>query len=66
VLPIGGVKEKVLAALRVYREPRILAILFMGFSSGLPLGLQITADHGQDARVIRTAVQLHRMLGSRA
>jgi Asp-tRNA(Asn)/Glu-tRNA(Gln) amidotransferase A subunit family amidase len=32
--------------------------------SGLPLGLQLTADHGQDARVIRTAVRLHRMLGS--
>jgi len=29
----------------------------------LPLGLQLTADHGQDARVIRTAVRLHRMLG---
>jgi Asp-tRNA(Asn)/Glu-tRNA(Gln) amidotransferase A subunit family amidase len=33
-------------------------------SSGLPLGLQLTADHGQDARVIRTAVGLQRMLGS--
>src|SRR5712692_4087983 len=32
--------------------------------SGLPLGLQLTADHGQDARVIRTAVRLQRMLGS--
>jgi Asp-tRNA(Asn)/Glu-tRNA(Gln) amidotransferase A subunit family amidase len=31
---------------------------------GLPLGLQLTADHGQDARVIRTAVRLQRMLGS--
>jgi PAT family beta-lactamase induction signal transducer AmpG len=28
-----------LASLRIYREPRLLAILFMGFSSGLPLGL---------------------------
>jgi Asp-tRNA(Asn)/Glu-tRNA(Gln) amidotransferase A subunit family amidase len=28
----------------------------------LPLGLQITADHGQDARVLRTAVKLYRML----
>src|SRR5437763_2077215 len=26
-------------ALRVYRQPRLLAILFMGFSSGLPLAL---------------------------
>jgi Asp-tRNA(Asn)/Glu-tRNA(Gln) amidotransferase A subunit family amidase len=32
--------------------------------SGLPLGLQLTADHGQDARVIRTAVRLQEMLGS--
>jgi Asp-tRNA(Asn)/Glu-tRNA(Gln) amidotransferase A subunit family amidase len=32
--------------------------------SGLPLGLQLTADHGQDARVIHTAVRLQRMLGS--
>jgi Asp-tRNA(Asn)/Glu-tRNA(Gln) amidotransferase A subunit family amidase len=32
--------------------------------SGLPLGLQLTADHGQDARVLRTAVRLQRMLGS--
>ena len=30
--------------------------------SGLPLGLQITADRGQDARVLRAAVQLHRLL----
>ncbi len=29
--------------------------------SGLPLGLQLTADHGQDARVLRTAVRLQRM-----
>src|SRR5207248_2134479 len=26
-------------ALRVYRQPRLVAILFMGFSSGLPLAL---------------------------
>jgi Asp-tRNA(Asn)/Glu-tRNA(Gln) amidotransferase A subunit family amidase len=31
---------------------------------GLPLGLQLTADQGQDARVIRTAVRLERMLSS--
>jgi Asp-tRNA(Asn)/Glu-tRNA(Gln) amidotransferase A subunit family amidase len=30
--------------------------------SGLPLGLQITADRGQDARVLRAAVLLHRLL----
>jgi len=30
--------------------------------SGLPLGLQLTADHGQDARLLRTAVLLHRIV----
>jgi Asp-tRNA(Asn)/Glu-tRNA(Gln) amidotransferase A subunit family amidase len=29
---------------------------------GLPLGLQITADHGQEARALRTAVRLQRIL----
>ncbi len=38
----------------------------MPVTSGLPLGLQLTADHGQDARVIRTAVRLETMLGSGA
>jgi Asp-tRNA(Asn)/Glu-tRNA(Gln) amidotransferase A subunit family amidase len=36
----------------------------MPVTSGLPLGLQLTADHGEDARVIRTAVRLQTMLGS--
>ena len=31
---------------------------------GLPLGLQLTADRGQDARVIRTAVRLKGLLGT--
>jgi PAT family beta-lactamase induction signal transducer AmpG len=30
-----------LESLRVYREPRMLAVLFMGFSSGLPLPLTL-------------------------
>jgi Asp-tRNA(Asn)/Glu-tRNA(Gln) amidotransferase A subunit family amidase len=34
----------------------------MPVPSGLPLGLQITADPGQDARVLRIAVRLHRIL----
>ena len=37
----------------------------MPVPSGLPLGLQLTADHGQDARVLRTAVRLQRILSSR-
>lgn len=36
----------------------------MPISNGLPLGLQLTADHGQDARVLRTAVRVHAMLGN--
>jgi len=31
---------------------------------GLPLGLQLTADHGEDARVLRTAVRLQVVLAS--
>jgi len=31
-------------------------------TSGLPVGLQLTAGHGQDARVLRAAVRLHRLL----
>ena len=38
----------------------------MPVASGLPLGLQLTADHGQDARVIRTAMRLQRVLGNGA
>jgi Asp-tRNA(Asn)/Glu-tRNA(Gln) amidotransferase A subunit family amidase len=34
----------------------------MPVPNGLPLGLQLTADHGEDARVIRTAVRLHDLL----
>jgi Asp-tRNA(Asn)/Glu-tRNA(Gln) amidotransferase A subunit family amidase len=33
-------------------------------SNALPLGLQLTANHGQDARVIQTAVRLATMLGN--
>jgi Asp-tRNA(Asn)/Glu-tRNA(Gln) amidotransferase A subunit family amidase len=34
----------------------------MPVQSGLPLGLQLTADHGEDARVIRMAVRLQSIL----
>jgi Asp-tRNA(Asn)/Glu-tRNA(Gln) amidotransferase A subunit family amidase len=34
----------------------------MAVRSGLPLGLQLTADHGQDARLLRTAVRLQKIL----
>ena len=35
----------------------------MPVANGLPLGLQLTADRGQDARVIRTAIRLEPLLG---
>jgi len=31
-------------------------------AGGLPLGLQLTADRGEDARLLQTAVRLHRIL----
>jgi Asp-tRNA(Asn)/Glu-tRNA(Gln) amidotransferase A subunit family amidase len=34
----------------------------MPVSGGLPLGLQLTADHGQDARVLRSAVRIYGIL----
>ena len=34
----------------------------MPVRDALPLGLQCTADHGQDARVLRTAARLHHIL----
>jgi len=34
----------------------------MSVAGALPLGLQLTAEHGQDARVIRTAVRAYRIL----
>ena len=37
----------------------------MPVGNALPLGLQLTADHGQDGRVIRTAVRLQQLLGER-
>jgi len=38
----------------------------MVVEGGLPLGLQLTAAHGEDARVIRAAVRLHAVLGQYA
>ena len=38
----------------------------MPVSTGLPLGLQLTADHGQDARLLRTAVRVQEMFGNKA
>jgi amidase len=36
----------------------------MGEADGLPLGLQLTADRGDDARLLRTAVQIEKLLGT--
>ena len=37
----------------------------MAATNGLPLGLQITADRGNDARLLRTAVAIERSLAFR-
>ena len=36
----------------------------MPVSIGLPLGLQLSAEHGKEARLLRTAVRLQSMMGS--
>ena len=36
----------------------------MPVGTALPLGLQLTAEHGGEARVLRTAIRLQNMLGS--
>jgi len=36
----------------------------MPVGDSLPLGLQLTADHGQDARVLRAGVRLQNLLSS--
>lgn len=36
----------------------------MPVANGLPLGLQLTAGHGQDARVLQTAVRVQETLGA--
>jgi MFS transporter, PAT family, beta-lactamase induction signal transducer AmpG len=54
-----------LDSLRVYREPRLLAVLFMGFSSGLPLPLTFgtlsfwLAETG----ISRTSIGLFALIG---
>ena len=35
----------------------------MPVGKALPLGLQLTAEHGNEDRVLRAAVHLHNMLG---
>jgi MFS transporter, PAT family, beta-lactamase induction signal transducer AmpG len=50
---------------RIYREPRLLAILFMGFSSGLPLPLTLgtLSFWLAESHVSRTAVGLFALVG---
>jgi len=38
----------------------------MPVGSGLPLGLQLTAERGQEARVLRAAVRVYDILGHQA
>jgi PAT family beta-lactamase induction signal transducer AmpG len=54
-----------LDSLRIYREPRLIAILFMGFSSGLPLPLTFATLSFwlSEAGVSRTAIGLFVLVG---
>jgi PAT family beta-lactamase induction signal transducer AmpG len=54
-----------LASLKVYREPRLLAVLFMGFASGLPLPLTFATLSAwlSEAGVSRTAIGLFVLVG---
>ena len=56
---------RVFASLRIYREPRLVAILFMGFASGLPLPLTFaTLSYWLgEAGVSRTAIGLFVLVG---
>jgi Asp-tRNA(Asn)/Glu-tRNA(Gln) amidotransferase A subunit family amidase len=38
----------------------------MPVGNALPLGLQLTAERGNEARVLRTAVRLYQILGDQA
>lgn len=52
-------------SLKVYREPRLLAVLFMGFSSGLPLPLTLgtLTFWLAEAGVSRTEIGLFALIG---
>src|ERR1700731_983219 len=54
-----------LAALRIYREPRLLSVLFMGFASGVPLPLTFATLSFwlAEAGVSRTAIGLFVLVG---
>ena len=54
-----------LESLRVYREPRMLAVLFMGFSSGLPLPLTLgtLSFWLAQAGISRTSIGLFALVG---
>lgn len=55
-----------LESLRVYREPRMLAVLFMGFASGLPLPLTFgtLSFWLAEAGVSRTSIGLFALVGT--
>ena len=54
-----------LSSLAVYREPRLIAVLVMGFSSGLPLALTFATLSFRMAEigVSRTAIGLFALVG---
>jgi MFS transporter, PAT family, beta-lactamase induction signal transducer AmpG len=61
----GGRRSGWLASLAVYREPRLIAILLMGFSSGLPLALTFgtLSFWLSEVGVSRTSIGLFALVG---
>ena len=54
-----------LAALRIYREPRVVVVLLLGFASGLPLMLTVSTLTFwlAEARVDKAAIGLFALAG---
>jgi len=44
--------------LAVYLKPRVLIVLFLGFSAGLPLALQLIGRAFDEETVLRVATEL--------
>src|SRR5271169_5074678 len=61
----GGFSSGWFSSLAVYREPRLIAVLLMGFSSGLPLALTFATLSFRLAEigVSRTAIGLFALVG---
>jgi MFS transporter, PAT family, beta-lactamase induction signal transducer AmpG len=63
--PVGGFSSDWLPSLAIYRRPRLIAVLLMGFSSGLPLALTFATLSFRLAEigVSRTTIGLFALVG---